>query len=174
MHGNLKPMIVKTDGNTERRMHPLYPKEQLKEDLSKKHTRKCFISGLCILSVIILVVICYQYRINSLYAKVAAPIPANQIPAFLDDKDAYALGLNSFGTPVFENPEEAFQQAGIDYASGIEAIQEQFQLEPISPSNWNPYKVYGAQIVLEDAALREECINVSKFFDYYENSFPDV
>lgn len=101
------------------------------------------------------------------------PLSEDQIPTFLDNKDAYALGLNSFGTPVFENPKEAFQQACMDYASGIAAIQQQFQLEPVSLSNWKPYKVYGAQIVTEDGALREACINVSKFFDYYENSFSD-
>lgn len=146
--------------------------EQLKPSTGKSYLKR-FIFSLCILSAVLLFAICYQYRVNNLYAKVVAPLSEDQIPTFLDNKDAYALGLNSFGTPVFENPKEAFQQACMDHASGIAAIQQQFQLEPVSPSNWKPYGVYGTQIVTEDGALREECINVSKFFDYYENSFSD-
>ncbi len=147
--------------------------KQLKENPSKKHIKRFFLSTLCILSAIILLVVFYQYRTTNLYAKVVAPITEDRIPAFLENKDAYVLGLNSFGTPVFENPEEAFQQACTDYSSGIAAIQQQFQLEPISSSNWKPYGVYGTQIITEDQTLQEECLNVSKFFDYYENSFPD-
>lgn len=147
--------------------------EQLKKNPRRKHIKQFLFSSLCILSACILLVICQQYRINNLYAKVVVPLSEDQIPTFLDNKDAYALGLNSFGTPVFENPKEAFQQACMDYASGIAAIQQQFQLEPISPSNWKPYGVYGIQIVTDDEALQEACVNVSKFFDYYENSFSD-
>lgn len=147
--------------------------EQLKKNPRRKHIKQFLISFLCILSACILLVICQQYRVNNLYAKVVAPFSEDQIPTFLDNKDAYALGLNSFGTPVFENPKEAFQQACIDYSSGIAAIQQQFQLEPISPSNWKSYGVYGTQIVTDNETLQEACINVSKFFDYYENSFSD-
>lgn len=76
--------------------------------------------------------------------------------------------------PVFEDPDAAFAEATMDFQTGIAAIQEQFDLEPFTPSNWEPYKTYGAQIPTEDETLREECMQVSIFLDFYENSFPNT
>ena len=82
------------------------------------------------------------------------------------------LGFSS--KPVFEDPDAAFAEATMDFQTGIAAIQEQFDLEPFTPSNWEPYKTYGAQIPTEDETLREECMQVSIFLDFYENSFPNT
>ena len=53
-------------------------------------------------------------------------------------------------THLFEDPDAAFAEATMDFQTGIAAIQEQFDLEPFTPSNWEPYKTYGAQIPTED------------------------
>ena len=131
----------------------------------------CILILLCIL--VVVVIFFYQNRIYHLYGNVTAPIATEQIPDFLVGDPAYAMGRNSMDMPIFKDPDAAFAKASADLQTGVAAIQEQFDLEPFSPSNWEPYKTYGAQIVTEDESLRKACMRVSVFLDYYENSFPN-
>lgn len=131
----------------------------------------CILVLLCIL--IVAAIFFYQNRMYNIYGNVTAPIAEEQIPDFLAGDPAYAMGRNSMDMPIFKDPDAAFAKASADLQTGIAAIQEQFDLEPFSPSTWEPYKIYGAQIVTEDESLREACMRVSVFLDYYENSFPD-
>ena len=140
----------------------------------KKHRKSSiFITCVFIMAVAVLAWFFHQNRMENLYGNVIGPVSEEQVPDFLMGKPAYAMGINSKGMPVFEYPDDAFAEAAMDFQTGIAAIQGQFDLEPFTPSNWEPYKNYGAQITTEDETLREECMRVSIFLDFYDNSFPN-
>ena len=140
----------------------------------KKHRKSSiFITCVFIMAVAVLAWFFHQNRMENLYGNVIGPVSEEQVPDFLMGKPAYAMGINSKGMPVFKDPDDAFAEATMDFQTGIAAIQEQFHLEPFTPSNWEPYKTYGAQIPTEGETLREECMRVSIFWDFYENSFPN-
>ncbi len=91
--------------------------------------------------------------------------------ASLGDNEAYYLGENSKGVPIFKNTDEALAQAIIDYADGFKSIEEQFNLKPVSKKNWKDYKTYGWQLKTEDENIKKQGVEISRFFDFYENSF---
>lgn len=88
---------------------------------------------------------------------------------FLESGDpAYALGANKNGRPVFVNPDSALEAALRDYAKGFVAVSEKFNLDPVNDDNCSLYKKYGWQQPYKD--LKYQGIQISKFFDIYENS----
>lgn len=87
------------------------------------------------------------------------------------NNDAYDIGENKNGKPIFKNTDKAFEQALIDYADGFKAIQEQFDLREVSKKNWEMYKTYGWQLVTDDENTQEQGREITQFFDFYENSF---
>lgn len=89
----------------------------------------------------------------------------------LGDNEAYSLGENSKGMPIFEDIDKALAQAIIDYADGFKAIEEQYNLKPVSKKNWRDYKTYGWQLNIEDENIIKQGVAISRFFDFYENSF---
>lgn len=91
--------------------------------------------------------------------------------ASFGDNEAYALGENSKGIPIFKDTDKAFSQALIDYKDGFKAIEEQYHLKPVSKNNWKEYKTYGWQLNTEDPDIIKQGVGISKFFDFYENSF---
>lgn len=139
----------------------------------KKHRNRwvCFILSILIVSAAVLAWVFHQNRMENLYGNGIGPVSEEQVPDFLAGKPAYAMGVNSKGMPVFEDPDAAFAEATMDFQTGIAAIQEQFDLEPFTPSNWEPCKTYGAQIPTEDETLREECMQVSIFWISMKTAF---
>ena len=87
------------------------------------------------------------------------------------DNEAYALGENSKGMPIFKDTDKALAQAIIDYADGFKAIEEQYNLKPVSKKNWKDYKTYGWQLNTEDENIKKQGGRITQFFDFYENSF---
>lgn len=85
--------------------------------------------------------------------------------------EAYAIGANKNGMPIFKDTNKAFNQALIDYADGFAAIQEEYNLKPISNKNWEEYKTYGWQLSTDNEYIRKQGSQISQFFDIYENSF---
>lgn len=73
------------------------------------------------------------------------------------------------GCRFFVNPDAALEAALRDYAEGFAAVSEEFNLDPVNNDNYSWYKKYGWQQPYED--LRYQGIQISKFFDIYENSF---
>jgi len=52
---------------------------------------------------------------------------------FLKNNDeAYDIGANEDGMPIFKDTDRAFKQILVDYEDGFKAIQEEFDLEIIS------------------------------------------
>ena len=89
----------------------------------------------------------------------------------LGDSEAYALGENSEGIPLFKDTDKALSQAIIDYEDGFKAIEEQYDLKPVSKKNWKDYKTYGWQLNTEDENIKKQGGRITQFFDFYENSF---
>jgi hypothetical protein len=90
---------------------------------------------------------------------------------FNQSNEAYSIGANKDGMPIFKDTNRAFEQAFIDYANGFTAIQEQFDLEPVSSENWESYKTYGWQLTSDDENIQKQGSEVTQFFDIYENGF---
>ncbi len=85
--------------------------------------------------------------------------------------EAYAIGTNEDGMPIFKDTDKAFNQAIIDYTEGFTAIEEEYDLKPIGKKNWEEYKTYGWQLTTDNEDLRKQGFEITQFFDIYENSF---
>ena len=90
---------------------------------------------------------------------------------FNQNNEAYLIGANKDGMPIFKDTNKALEQALIDYADGFTAIQEQFNLAPVNNENWDSYKTYGWQLTTEDENIQKQGSEITQFFDIYENSF---
>ncbi|MFZ3590013.1 hypothetical protein ACOI1C_12210 [Bacillus sp. DJP31] len=74
--------------------------------------------------------------------------------------------------PIFKDTKEALKQAKIGYFDGFKAIATEFELESINHKNYKDYKTYGWQItVMTSKDVQQQGVDISKFFDIYENSF---
>lgn len=90
---------------------------------------------------------------------------------FNQGNEAYSIGANKDGMPIFKDTNKALQQALIDYSDGFTAIQEQFNLDPVNDENWDSYKTYGWQLTTDDESIGKQGSEISQFFDIYENSY---
>ncbi len=106
-------------------------------------------------------------------AKVVGPYDISGLGGdFLQSgNEAYAVGANAYGMPVFEDHRAAYSAFLSEYAAGIEEIRITWELKPISRKNYADYKVYGWQTLCTDEELNRQCHQVTLFFDLYENSF---
>lgn len=87
--------------------------------------------------------------------------------------EAYEIGANAKGMPIFKDYKKALQQAQIDYKKGFDATVVEYNLMPISNENYRDYKKYAGQLESKDEMVKQQGIMVSKFLDIYENSFND-
>lgn len=88
------------------------------------------------------------------------------------ENEAYRIGSNSEGLPVFINTDLAWAAMLNDYADGLSAIQNSFNLAKIEKDDFEFYKLYGAQMDgSADVEISEQCKDISYFLDIYENSF---
>ena len=83
----------------------------------------------------------------------------------------FAIGAEGNGKAVFKQPEKAFEALTEKYSAGILLIQQEFDLSPISQSNYGDYKAYGWQVTGGTRYERNQANFVSTFMDIYENSF---
>ncbi|WP_221766324.1 hypothetical protein [Lysinibacillus telephonicus] len=90
---------------------------------------------------------------------------------FNQNNEAYSIGANKDGMPIFKDTNKAFEQALIDYENGFIAIQEEFNLDPVNSENWESYKIFGWQLTTDVESIRKQGSEITQFFDIYENSF---
>ena len=95
----------------------------------------------------------------------------SRLPSDFGGEEPYLIGANADGLPVFLDPNAAFEQALIDYKEGIEAIQKEYYLLPITKWTWRSYGTYGWQITHEDPDIVDQAFEVSRFLRIYGNSF---
>ena len=95
-------------------------------------------------------------------------VPVEEYTSISED---FAIGANKDGYAVFKDPEKALAKLMELYADGINLIQTEFDLEPLSEENYDWYKVYGLQITTGTEEEQQQAIFVGKFLDIYENSY---
>ena len=125
---------------------------------------------LCVSTVVIFSSLDIPYDVPA-YSKVVGEYDVSRMNTDFGGGQAYAIGVNAKGKPIFKNPEKALQQALIDYHAGFEAIKEEYHLWPASRLLWKSYHAYGWQLTTENKNIQLQGLQISKFFDIYENSF---
>ena len=92
--------------------------------------------------------------------------------------EAYAIGANKDGMPIFKDRKAAMKQAKKDYGLGFEYLREYRNFPKISdnPKVCQQYKMLGWQTVppmtVENyEEIGRQCGMVSRFLDIYCNSF---
>lgn len=93
------------------------------------------------------------------------------IEDFYERDKRFEIGATKDGYAVFKNPDEAWNALIENYADGLNLIQNENNLEPISKDNYKMYLVLGAQNESGAEEEREQAHFVSRFLDIYENSF---
>ena len=83
----------------------------------------------------------------------------------------FEIGANRYGYAVFKNPDAALVRLKTDYPEGLDLIQKEFDLAPLSESNYQAYKNYGWQVTTGTDEEQAQASFISGFFDIYENSF---
>ena len=84
---------------------------------------------------------------------------------------AYEIGVNIYGMPVFADTDAAFVAILTDCADGFAYLSKEFDLPAVTKWNYEDYKTYGWQAGAEDEVALKQCMEISRFFDIYENSF---
>ncbi len=94
-----------------------------------------------------------------------------KVQNFLDHGEEFAIGADENGKAVFKDPHKAFEALVRDYSDGINLIQEEYKLGPITPRNFYDYKTYGYQVNTGSEECKKQASFVSQVLDIYENSF---
>lgn len=90
---------------------------------------------------------------------------------YLQRSPDFAIGADRYGRAVFKDPNRAFDTFTKLYAEGIDLIQTQHKLTPLTRTDFDLYKVFGWQTTTGSEEARTQAGFVSKFLDIYENSF---
>lgn len=90
---------------------------------------------------------------------------------FLNVSEDFEIGANMYGYAVFKNPAKAMATLKKEYKDGIQLIQSEFHLLPLTQLNYESYKNYGWQVNTGSKEERSQASFVSSFLDIYENSY---
>lgn len=90
---------------------------------------------------------------------------------FLERDERFEIGADVDGYAVFKKPSDAYRALLEAFGDGLALIQEEFDLDPVLPQDFQDYKTYGWQVTLGSAIAKEQARFISSFFDIYENSF---
>ena len=93
------------------------------------------------------------------------------IEYFAEKGSVYEIGANKNGYAVFKNPDKAFRTLKQEYSKGINLIQREFNLLPLTKATFGLYKTYGRQVTTGTEKEKQEARFVAQFMDIYENSF---
>ena len=92
------------------------------------------------------------------------------IESFLERSECFDIGANSYGYAVFKDPNAAFTVFIDLYSEGIELVQKEFNLDPLTETNYNAYMQY-AFLMAGDSKAEKQARFIPEFLDIYENSF---
>ena len=104
-------------------------------------------------------------------SKVVVDYDTSQLSADFGSNEAYAIGTNAKGMPIFKDHKKALQQAQVDYKKGFAATAKEHDLNPISQKNYKDYMTLAWQLETKDETVVQQGVMISKFLDIYENSF---
>lgn len=99
-------------------------------------------------------------------------VPIEEYTAISED---FAIGADKDGYAVFKDPEKALAMLLELYSDGIDLIQTEFNLEPLSYDTYDLYKEFAFRITAGKsrgtAEEQEQIKFIGKFIDIYENSY---
>lgn len=87
--------------------------------------------------------------------------------------EKFDIGADENGYAVFKDPYRAFYEFEVLYSKGIEAIEKEFHLKPMTKDRFQVYKTYGWQITKSTYEEQKQARFVTRFLDIYENSFTE-
>ena len=93
------------------------------------------------------------------------------VDKYLKIDQRFEIGADKNGMAVFKDPHKAYQAPTEKYTAGINLIQKEFDLEDLSETSYEAYKIYGGQVETGTEEEKSQANFVSRFFDIYENSF---
>ncbi len=93
------------------------------------------------------------------------------VSKFTEADPRFEIGATFSGEAVFKDPYEAYSALVEKYSEGISLIQTEFDLQPLTRSNYDMYKQYGSQVTTGTAEQQKQAMFVSGFLDIYENSY---
>lgn len=93
------------------------------------------------------------------------------VDKYLKIDQRFEIGADKNGMAVFKEPHKAYQALTEKYTGGINLIQKEFDLEDLSETSYEAYKIYGGQVETGTEEEKSQANFVSRFFDIYENSF---
>jgi hypothetical protein len=125
-----------------------------------------------IMMVICIALLTFLTACNST-SKVVDDYDTSQLSADFGVNEAYEIGANAKGMPIFKDHKKALEQAQTDYKIGFDATRVEFNLAPISDKNYKDYMTYAWQLETKDETVIKQGVLVSKFLDIYENSIND-
>ncbi len=135
--------------------------------------KKIFTAALC-LALLVCLAACNIIRNPAVqeYTPGHGNIKGNVDTADFYERDArFEIGATKDGYAVFKSPYDAYTALTEKYSDGLELIRSEFDLEPITRSEYDLYKAYGWQVAAGSAEAQEQARFVTSFFDIYENSF---
>ena len=109
--------------------------------------------------------------VNTSLSKVVGEYDTSKLGNSFGESEAYAIGVNVKGMPVFKTPNKAFRQAIVDCKLGFKAIRKEFKLLLVNKLNYPQYGIYGCQLTTGSDEEKRQGRIISQFFDIYENSF---
>ena len=134
-----------------------------------------------LISIIVIVVIFLVYRddyrnrdlgYTQEYVPGTGNIKGDVDTAYFTDRGReFEIGANKYGYAVFKHPAEALHKLKSEYKDGINLIQWEFKLLPLSQMNYASYGEYGCQVSTGTEEEKAQAAFVSGFMDIYENSF---
>lgn len=148
-------------------------KQRIKNVLNYKKPAFWIIVVALVSCVVVAVCFLTNPQTNEDPAKVVGEYDASSLGgAFLTSGNtAYQIGMNAYGMPVFINSDAAFDAILEDCGDGFAYLSSEFDLSAVTTQNYEDFKTYGWQTGASDEAVRRQCVEISQFFDIYENSF---
>ncbi len=87
--------------------------------------------------------------------------------------EAFEIGANSQGRPVFKEPDAALEALKNDYKTGVNLIKDEFKLADLSDKSYKEYLKKGKKVSSGSENARKQAEFVVDFLEIYDNSFAD-
>lgn len=131
-----------------------------------------------VLLFIILVILCYipisfytfKNRQSDKFAEKVAEYDMEKMHPHFQNTEAYHMGVNSVGKPIFEDNERAFEQAMQDFEDACTYLEDELALGTVE-TQWQAYSNIRAWMPECDESLQKEVALLFYFLSIYKNSF---
>ncbi len=84
--------------------------------------------------------------------------------------EAYKIGADSKGNPVFYEPEKALEQAEKEFAEGFWYLKTEYGLQDVK-TDYEDYETYSWKAETSDEVINSQCEAIGSFLSIYSNSF---